>query len=81
MILTDEGILNALNENPFNCVSHISLTEGYKAEFRGLAKAQLKRDLAFIVDNGEDAFIRACHDVLGDIHIPKQSLLDEVKDV
>ncbi|KKL93434.1 hypothetical protein LCGC14_1874720 [marine sediment metagenome] len=38
-----------------------------------IAKAQLKKDFEYILDHGVDGFIKACHGVLGDVH------LEEVK--
>jgi len=51
MLLTKKEILEGLNKKPFGCVEHISITNGYADELKGVAKAQLKKFIEFLKEH------------------------------
>jgi len=43
ILLTDEEILEAMNRKPFDCVRHVTLSDGYADELSEIAKAQIEK--------------------------------------
>lgn len=67
ILLSKEEILRALNELHPHFQDVV-----YHSDIR-IAKAQLKKDLFYVVECGQDRFIEKCCEVLG------RALLEEVK--
>ena len=57
-LLNEEEILEAMNRQPFDCVRHISLSDGYLDEVREIAKAQQQLDLKEFVELVNSKIVR-----------------------